>query len=112
MPTDPLMTDLNSIPVVILAQTSLSLHDALRSLHQRGHLLSLLREAAAEEVVLRQAHALGLAVPPGELQQAAVAFRRQHGLTSAEQTHAWLARQQLSVHDFEAVLERDLFIEK
>ena len=43
-----------------------------------------LREAVVEELIVRQAYPLGLTVAAEELQRAADAFRRRHGLTSAE----------------------------
>jgi parvulin-like peptidyl-prolyl isomerase len=72
----------------------------------------MLRDFAVEEFLLAQAAAAGLAVPPAELQQAANRFRLQEGLSSADETNAWLQRQRLSVDDFEAALERDLLLDK
>jgi parvulin-like peptidyl-prolyl isomerase len=108
---DQNMTDPDQI-VASLAGVSLSLGDWLASLKRRGRLLPLLREAVVERFLLECASQTGLTVSPEELQQAANAFRRQHGLTSAEQAHTWLAGQHLSTLDFEDALERDLLIEK
>ncbi len=91
---------------------ALSLGDWLAHLKRRGRLVPLLREAALEQFLLERVRLAGLAASPEELQQAADAFRRSHGLTSAEQTQAWLTRQRLSLLDFEDALERDLLIEK
>ena len=72
----------------------------------------MLREVAVEELLFQQADASGLRISGDDLQQAADDFRRRIGLTSAQDTQAWLARQRLSVQDFEAALESDLLIEK
>jgi parvulin-like peptidyl-prolyl isomerase len=105
------MTDLRSV-VVSSGGLSLSLRDWLVYLKQRGRLLPLLRQGAVDHVVARRAAEAGLAVTAAELQAAANAFRRRHGLTSAADTHAWLARQRLTVDDFERSLEADLLAAK
>ena len=97
---------------VALDERSLSLAQVLRGLHQRGRLLPLLREAAVAHLLQEQAASLGLSVTTAELQQATDDFRCRQGLMSAENTQIWLARQRLSVQDFEAALERDLLVEK
>jgi parvulin-like peptidyl-prolyl isomerase len=104
------MPDLSSIPAAKLADVTLSLRDCLLRLKQRRQLQPLLRAAAIEEFLLRQAAEAGLAVSTEQLQSAANDFRRRQGLSSAEQTSAWLAREGLSVLDLEAVLERDLLV--
>jgi hypothetical protein len=71
-----------------------------------------LHEAVLEQFLVGQATQAGLTVTTEELQRAADFVRRRQGLTSAEQTLAWLSRQQLSVVEFEDALERDLLIEK
>jgi predicted double-glycine peptidase len=76
-----------------------------------GELGGLSRPAFAEEVS-GAAHEAGLSVSDGELQQAADHFRQSHGLTSAERTRQWLAREGLTVDEFEAGLERDLLLAK
>lgn len=86
--------------------------DLLRTLHRRGRLLPLLNEALAEQLCVSAARDAGLVVTDDELQQAANDFRHRRGLTSADQTSAWLDRQRLSVADFETVLENDLLIQK
>jgi parvulin-like peptidyl-prolyl isomerase len=105
------MMDLN-LATCTVAGAPLLLRDVLRSLHRRGRLLPLLKEAAAEQVLLQHAAREGLAVSDAELQQAADRFRHRHGLTGAGQTHQWLTREGLTVQDFEAGLERDLLLAK
>jgi parvulin-like peptidyl-prolyl isomerase len=101
-----------SASVGTIAGAPISLVDVLRGLHQRGRLLPLLKEAVAEQVLLNHAAREGLAVSDAELQQAADRFRHRHGLLGAEQTRQWLAREGLTVEDFEADLERDLRLAK
>jgi parvulin-like peptidyl-prolyl isomerase len=91
---------------------SLSLRDWLLSLKRRGRLLPLLRQGAVDHLVARRAAEAGLTVTDAELQAAADAFRRRHGLVSAADTGAWLARQGLTVDDFERSLEADLLAVK
>jgi hypothetical protein len=64
------------------------------------------------KLVARQATEAGLTVTDAELQAAADAFRRLHGLTSAAATTAWLSHQGRTLEDFEQSLEADLLTEK
>jgi parvulin-like peptidyl-prolyl isomerase len=86
--------------------------DLLHRIHQRGRLLPLLREAAAEEVCVRAARDAGLSVPDDELQRAADDFRQRRGLQSAAAARSWLADRQLTSTDLEEALERDLLVAK
>ena len=99
-------------PIATLGDVSVALPDLLHHLQRRGRLQSLLQEAVEEQFLVQQATQAGLAVSPQELQRAADFVRRRQGLASAEQMHAWLTRQQMSVVDFEDALERDLLIDK
>jgi parvulin-like peptidyl-prolyl isomerase len=99
-------------PAATLGAASVSPHDLLLRLHQHRRLVQLLREAVVEQLLLLQAQQAGLAVPAQELQQAADSFRHRHGLTGAEQTRQWFARERLAAEDFEAGLERDLLVSK
>ncbi len=102
---------LDSQTVLVSAgTTSLSLGDLLRSLHQQQRLRPLLLEALAEAIILDAGRAAGLSVSDTDLQSAADRFRQRRGLSSAEQTRAWLAREGLSVADFESALQRDLLV--
>lgn len=47
-----------------------------------------------------------------ELQEEADGFRRAHGLTSAEQTNAWLEHKNLSVYDLERYAEYRILVRK
>lgn len=105
------MTDV-SLVVASGGGLPLSLRDWLVYLKRRGRLLPLLREGSLDNLVARRAADAGLTVTDAELQVAADAFRRRHGLASAADTHAWLSRQHLTVTDFERSLEADLLAEK
>jgi parvulin-like peptidyl-prolyl isomerase len=105
------MSTLQTLAVTV-SRTPLSLGDVLQFLHQRGRLQPLLYEVAAERLILTAAREAGLTIATDALQRAGDRFRYRHGLASAEQTHTWLAAQRLTVEDFEAVLERDLLVEK
>lgn len=102
----------SSDSVVKLGNGPISLEQWLKCLHGRGALLPMLRHFAVEELLLAQASAAGLSVATEELQKAADRFRLRSGLSSAEETRAWLEREQLSVGNWEAALERDLLIAK
>lgn len=104
------MTHDRSVPLASAGDLMVSTGDFLRGLHRRGRLLPLLREALAEAAVARAAADAGLAVADADLQQAADRFRRCADLTSADETHAWLARQGWSVADLEAAAARDLLL--
>jgi putative peptide maturation system protein len=105
------MTDLRLV-VVSNGGLSLSLGDWLVYLKRRGRLLPLLREGAVDQLVARRAAEAVLTATDAELQAAADAFRRRHGLASAADTGAWLARQGLTVDEFERSLEADLLAAK
>jgi parvulin-like peptidyl-prolyl isomerase len=98
--------------VASLNGVSLSLEDWLAHLKRRGRLQPLLREAMLDLLVARQATEAGLTLTDAELQAAADAFRRLHGLTSAAATTAWLSHQGRTLEDFEQSLEADLLTEK
>jgi hypothetical protein len=95
-------------PIASLPGVRLSLGELLSKLRLRGQLEPLVREALAEQLLQEQARQAGLSVTVEELQVAADAFRRRHGLSTAADTHAWLAGWGLSVDDFEAGLESPL----
>jgi parvulin-like peptidyl-prolyl isomerase len=105
------MSDLRTV-LASTAGVSLSLARLLRSLHCRGQLRTLVLDALARQLALDAAHQAGLSCTPAELQAAADRFRQRHNLSNAEQTHAWLAREGLTVADLETGLESDLLIDK
>src|SRR5207253_8276505 len=98
------MPDLQTV-LASAGGVSLSLGNLLRSLHRRCRLRSLVLGALGEQLTLAAAREAGLFVTDAELQHAADGFRQRHGLTSADQTHAWLASEGLTVDDVEAGLE-------
>ena len=104
-----------SIPDTIvgtLPGSQLSLGGLLKRLHARGRLRSLVLDALTEQLVEDEARRAGLSVTKEELQFAADAYRRRHGLSAAADTHAWLSKQGMSVDDFKANLEHDLLGDK
>src|SRR5262245_17521307 len=95
-------------PVASLPGVSLSLGQLLQTLHAQGRLRPLIVQALAGQLVQQQARQVGLSVTPEDLQAAADAFRRAHGLHTAAATRTWLDGQGLTVGDFEAGLEECL----
>src|ERR1700677_4574101 len=89
------------------ARRPLSLHDFLRTLKSLRQLHPLLLEAAVHGYLREEARQQGLVVAAVELQQATNAFRRRHGMNSAEQTRVWLAEHHLSVLDLEDIVEEE-----
>jgi parvulin-like peptidyl-prolyl isomerase len=104
-----------STPDIVLASvagTRLSLAGLLGWLHTHGRLGPLVREALAAQLIQQQARHAGLSATDEELQAAADAFRRRHGLHTAADTQAWLAARSLSVDDFEAALQQEVLAAK
>lgn len=84
----------------------------LRQLHLRGRLAPMIREAMVDHFVQQEARQAGLEVSVQELQKAADAFRRRHGLDAAADTQTWLNERNMSVEDFEAGLAEDVLAAK
>jgi len=105
------MTTLDTT-IASLPGTRLSLGGLLNRLHSQGRLGLLVRQALAEQLVQEQARQSGLSVTVEELQAAADAFRRDQRLYTAADARARLAKQGLSVDDFEAGLEEALLAAK
>jgi hypothetical protein len=99
-------------PIASLPGLSLSLGQLLRTLHAQGRLRPLVVEALAGRLVQQEARQAGLSVTAKELQAAADAFRRCHGLHTAADTRAWLDGQGRTANDFEAGLEERLLAAK
>ena len=99
-------------PVASLPGVSLSLGQLLQTLHAQGRLRPLVVEALAGQLVQQEARQAGLSVTAEDLQAAADAFRRAHGLHTATATRAWLDGQGLTVGDFETGLEERLLAAK
>jgi hypothetical protein len=95
-----------------LPGSQLSLGELLKRLSLRGRLRSLVVDALTEQLVQKEALQAKLSVTQEELQSAAGAFRRRHGLSAAADTHAWLSARGMSVNDFMASLEHDLLAVK
>jgi len=95
-----------------LPSSQLSLGGLLKRLRMQGRLRQLVLDALTEQLVQDEARQAGLSVTREELQSAADAYRRRHGLGAAADTHAWLSEQGMSVDDFKANLEHDLLAAK
>lgn len=95
-------------PVASLPGVSLSLGQLLQTLHAHGRLRPLIVEALAGQLVQQEARQAGLSVTAEDLQAAADAFRRTHGLHTATATRAWLDQQGVTQVDFETGLEQRL----
>lgn len=106
------MSDIESVLTASPSGVTLSLRQVLQHLKRRGQLWHLLLGCLADELLLHECGQARLTASTEELQQAANRFRHRQGLTTAEQTNQWLAREGLTVDDFEAGLERELLVEK
>src|SRR5262245_66213591 len=87
-------------PVASLPGVSLSLGQLLQTLHAQGRLRPLVVEALAGRLVQQEARQAGLSVTAEELQAAADAFRRAHGLHKVNAMRTWLDGQGLPVGDY------------
>lgn len=101
-----------SFAAIRFGKVSRSVEQWLGTLHRRGKLLSMLGDFAIEELLLEEASKMDISVSTEDLQRAADRCRLRNGLSSAEETHSWLAQQHLTLDDFEASIERDLRIER
>lgn len=101
------MNPLDTI-IASTAGSRLTLGGLLKRLQVHARLSPLVHEAVTRQYILDRAREAGLSVTTEELQQAANAYRRRAGLSTAADTHAWLSQNGLSVDDFEAGLEEDL----
>ncbi|MBW4489964.1 MAG: peptidylprolyl isomerase [Trichocoleus desertorum ATA4-8-CV12] len=95
-----------------LAEYAVLTAEFLKGLHRRGKLLPLLREATIERSLLEYANTFEIEITPHELQNAADTFRQQNDLTSTIEMDAWLAREHISIADFEDSLHRNLLMSK
>jgi hypothetical protein len=91
-----------------LPGSQLSLSGLLRWLSTQGRMKPVVLEALRAQLVQDEARRAGLSVTRAEMQSAADAFRRRHGLSAAADTHTWLSANGMSVEDFQANLEHDL----
>jgi DNA-binding phage protein len=83
-----------------------------RWLNSGGRLQPLLQDYLQDRLVVSAALAAGLTIVSEDVQLAADRFRQANHLSSAEDTHRWLADQQLSLADLEERLETELLITK
>ncbi|MEM7423025.1 MAG: hypothetical protein AAF334_04825, partial [Pseudomonadota bacterium] len=102
---------LESVKVAVVGDVPISMADVLRTMAASGN-IDVVRKALADTIALRRAADLGIEVTDEELQAAADAYRRAHGLTKAEDTLTWLEHQGRSLSEFEASLEFQLLTDK
>lgn len=95
-----------------LPGSQLSLSGLLKWLRVQGRLQPLVLDALMDQLIQDEARQAGLSVTREELQSAADAFRRRHGLTAVADTHAWLSGNGMSVDDFKARVLHDLLAAK
>ena len=89
---------------------AICLSDLLRRVKWRQHSLI---QASADAAIIRQAAIrLGLNISISELQQAADDFRRAHNLYEVAATRDWLARNHLSLSEWEIILEEGILTNK
>ncbi|MEM8808255.1 MAG: peptidylprolyl isomerase [Cyanobacteria bacterium P01_G01_bin.38] len=84
-------------------------------LHQVKTLAQIpaLEEAiATRHIVQSTAHSMGISATPQELQQAADQFRHANQLQSTQDTFDWLDRHQLTVDDFEEMIQNTVLFTK
>ena len=102
------MIPLESVQAINVVGRTVSLSEVLIHLHQQGHLQSMLRETAIRKVLETTADEFGVRPDSGQLQVAADNFRRTNGLFTAKKMYEWLKIRQLSVVDFERMIEDHL----
>lgn len=109
MTTESLVSDL---PLATAGDLALTAAELVGFLHRRRLLSSVALAALAEKAIRSAAEQANLRIPDDELQHAANRFRQRHGLTTASQTHDWLAEEGLSLEEFEDSLEQPLLRNK
>ncbi|MEM1308052.1 MAG: peptidylprolyl isomerase [Cyanobacteria bacterium P01_H01_bin.153] len=67
---------------------------------------------ATRQIIQATAHSLGIQVTPEELQEAADEFRYANQLQSTQATFDWLERHQLTVDDFEEMIQSNVLFAK
>ena len=92
-------------PAVTYGAESLSLGDFLGSMKRSRRLRPLLLDSFVENYLVNRARRAGITVNDQELQQAADNFRLKNGMSGAEQTQQWFAREAITSEDFAIGLE-------
>ncbi len=78
--------------------------EIIKQVKLSGKMPEIVEGIINRQIVLREANKANIEVDTAEIQQAADQFRLGKNLQSAEDTHKWLEKNQLSVDDFEEML--------
>ena len=79
--------------------------DILQQVKLSCQLPEIIEQIVKRQIIENAVTEAGIKVEDEELQQAADQFRLMNGLKTAKETHEWFEKHQLSVNDFEKVLE-------
>ncbi|MGB8702456.1 MAG: peptidylprolyl isomerase [Thermosynechococcaceae cyanobacterium] len=91
---------------------SISKEDILQQLKLSEQLANTIEAIATYKIAARKAQEVGLRVETEELQKAADVFRLKNNLISANETLLWMKKNGFSVDDLEALVYRDVLINK
>lgn len=94
--------------VALIDDHVLSLEQLLRTQQLEGSLLPAIHRSIVRQIIHQRANEQRFVASEQHLQRAADRFRRKYGLLSAAQMQQWLDNRQLSLLDFQAILETDL----
>nr|WP_232826220.1 peptidylprolyl isomerase [Cyanothece sp. BG0011] len=78
--------------------------EIIKEIKLSGKMSEIIEGMINRRIIAQEAKGVDIKVETEELQQAADQFRLSKNLQSAEETHKWLQRNQLSVEDFEEIL--------
>ncbi|MBW3539049.1 MAG: peptidylprolyl isomerase [Planctomycetes bacterium] len=95
------MSDFASIVALSVDGWDVSLREALRELKVADQLIDAFRPVIEARIIERAVQERGIAIRDEDLQPIADAYRAEHDLYTAADTHAWLEEQILSVAQFE-----------
>lgn len=87
-----------SLPITVTPE------EIIKEIKLSGKMSEIIEGLMNRRIINEQAERAEIKVETEELQQAADQFRVVNNLQSAEETHKWLQRSQLSVEDFEEML--------
>lgn len=101
------MIRLSSIDAIRVSSQPIDLLSVLTSWLRQGRLQTALKVAGIQQILRTTAEEMGLTPDDSQLQIAADDFRRKNGILKLAETKAWLKDRQLSVSDFEAIVEQN-----
>ncbi|EAZ92786.1 peptidylprolyl isomerase [Crocosphaera chwakensis] len=83
---------------------TVAVEEIIKEIKLSGKMREITEGLMNRRIITQEAERANIKVETEELQQAADQFRLRHNLESADQTHQWLTRSQLSIEDFEEIL--------